>query len=137
MDDLGWVTDLMVCGIFMGIEASVEAIFVRLTTKYTAAEAATITTKVTNIIGKTSIHGAERIAGEGATRGGVLSLEEIGIVRSEGVKMTANNGTIVHMLKQSDGRFSAVVDGEKGLVTTFKNFSEKSIQKLSTRYGWK
>lgn len=35
-----------------------------------------------------------------------------------------------------DGRFKVVVDGELGLITTFQNLSQKSLDRLAKNYGW-
>jgi len=81
-------------------------------------------------------HGAERIAGAGATRGGVLSLEEIAAVREHGRVMTQAGGGTVRIFEQG-GRFNVVVEGERGIITTFRNLSQKSLDGLAKNYGWK
>jgi len=71
-------------------------------------------------IGQITSHGEERITGPNATRGGTLSPREVGGVRSAGTTMSGSNGTVVKILQQVDGRYSVVVDSERGLVTTLK-----------------
>jgi RHS repeat-associated protein len=99
-----------------------------------------IEVEASNATGKisTTVHGAERIAGSAATRGGVLSESEIAIVQKSGLEMSANNGTIVSLMKQDNGKFSAVVTNAEGkIVTTMKDWSAKSIDRISKNYGWK
>ncbi len=85
---------------------------------------------------ETTAHGATRVAGAGATRGGVLNEAEIAVVRGSGATYTQSNGAIARILQQADGRFSVVVDGERGLITTFQNLSQNSLERLAKNYGW-
>ncbi len=39
--------------------------------------------------------------------------------------------------QQVDGRFNVVVRGQRGVITTFKNLSEKSLGRLAKNHGWK
>jgi hypothetical protein len=82
-------------------------------------------------------HGATRIAGQGATRGGTLTAEEIAVVRAEGKLMTAENGASVRIMQNEAGRSSVVVEGERGVITTLKDISQKAVDRLSKNYGWK
>ena len=87
-------------------------------------------------IGPTTAHGAERIAGAAATRGGVLAEEQILLVRGSGQLLTQADGAAVRVLQNEAGRFDVVVDGSRGLITMFSNLSQKSLERLGTRYGW-
>lgn len=87
-------------------------------------------------IGATTAHGAERVAGAGATRGGVLTPEQIVQVRGSGQLLTQADGATVRALQNSAGRYDVVVDGERGLITTFNNLSQKSFDRLANNYGW-
>jgi hypothetical protein len=78
----------------------------------------------------------ERIKGLGATRGGVLSVADIQRVRKMGQKYTQRNGATVHVLENAAGRLDVVVDGTRGLITTFENISQKSHDRLAKNYGW-
>jgi hypothetical protein len=71
-----------------------------------------------------------------ASRGGVLSLGEIAAVRAAGRLLTQADGAIVRVLRVGD-RFNVVVEGQRGIITTFKNLSHKSLDGLARRYGWK
>ncbi len=85
----------------------------------------------------TTAHGAERLAGATATRGGVLAASEVSAVQQGGRLMTANNGTTVRLMEQANGRFSAVVTNAEGrIVTTMKDWSAKAIERISRNYGW-
>lgn len=84
---------------------------------------------------QTTNHGAERIAGQNATRGGVLSTSEIMQTNSFGKKLTQANGAIVKVY-EIGGRFNITVTGDRGLITTFKNLSPESLNRLSKRYDW-
>jgi hypothetical protein len=93
-------------------------------------------TRTVEGVGQVTAHGAERVAGASATRGGVLSAEQIVTVRTTGQLMRQVDGATVRVLENGSGRFDVVVDGQKGLITTFQNLSENSLIRLSNRYGW-
>jgi hypothetical protein len=84
----------------------------------------------------TTVHGAERLAGAGATRGGVLSSEMVQTVMQNGRTLTQADGATVHILQNAEGRFNVVVWGDRGLITTFQNLRQKSFDRLSKNYGW-
>ena len=99
---------------------------------------ATNTAGAAGEVGETSIHGAERIAGPAATRGGVLSSAEIAEVRSGAQQVfSQTNGATAKVFQQADGRFSVVVDGDRGFMTSFKNLSQGSLDRIAKNYGWK
>ena len=86
---------------------------------------------------ETTIHGAERIAGRGATRGGVLSETGINAVRQGGRVITQADGATVRILQNGSGRFNVVVEGERGIITTFENLSQKALDRLARNFGWR
>ena len=87
---------------------------------------------------RTTAHGAQRIAGSAATRGGVLAVDEITNVEKAGTLFKANNGATVRLMQQPNGRFSAVVRNSNGqVVTTIKNWSQRSIDRIARNYGWR
>jgi RHS repeat-associated protein len=86
---------------------------------------------------KTTTHGAARIAGALATRGGVLTEEAIAAVCEGGRAMTQADSAIVHILENASGRFNVVVEGERGIITTFENLVQDSLDRLGRNYGWK
>ncbi|HMI02276.1 MAG TPA: DUF6443 domain-containing protein [Pedobacter sp.] len=86
----------------------------------------------------TTLHGAERIAGIGAaSRGGVLSSEGIRTTMTLGRQIKQLDGATVFLREITPGRFNAVVQGEKGIITTMANWSQKSINRIAKNYGWK
>lgn len=85
---------------------------------------------------QTTAHGAERLAGAAATRGGVLTAEAAKVVQSTGRVMTQADGASVRILTNEAGRSNVVVSGERGIITTFENLSEKSLNRLAKNYGW-
>jgi hypothetical protein len=93
------------------------------------AEAATL---------RTTVHGAARIAGAAATRGGILSRFEVAVTRTFGQRMVQADGASVSVLKTAGGRFNVVVrNNETGrVVTTLKGISQKSFDRLARRYGY-
>ena len=51
--------------------------------------------------------------------------------------MTQADGAAVRILETTPGRFDVVVEGERGVITTFKNLSQKSLGRLSKNYKWR
>ena len=86
---------------------------------------------------RTTAHGAERIAGANATRGGVLSAEGIGYTKQYGRAISQADGATIYLHEINPGRFNAVVEGRKGVITTMENWSQKSINRVAKNYGWK
>ncbi|MBE2180291.1 MAG: hypothetical protein IAE97_07450 [Chthoniobacterales bacterium] len=117
----------------VALGAGVAAAYQSITT--TAASVVNSLTTRTTL--QTTIHGAERIAGAAATRGGVLSEAGVAAVRQGGQVMTQADGATVRVLQNQTGRFNVVVEGERGIITTFENLSQKSLDRLSKSYGWK
>ena len=85
----------------------------------------------------TTLHGTQRIAGSLATRGGVLSLRQAWTTRILGSGFKQADGATVYLRQLSSGRYNAVVWGEKGIITTMKGWSQKSIDRIAKNYGWK
>jgi len=50
--------------------------------------------------------------------------------------MTQADGATVRVLQNSAGRFDVVVEGERGLITTFENLGQRALDRLAARYGW-
>lgn len=86
---------------------------------------------------QTTAHGTERIAGAAATRGGVLSEAGVTAVQQGGRVMTQADGATIRILQNEAGRFNVVVEGQRGIITTFENLSQKSLDRLGGNYGWK
>lgn len=58
------------------------------------------------------------------------------MVRGAGTAYTQSNEAIARVLRPADGRYGVVIDGNRGLITTFKNLSQNSLDRLATNYGW-
>ena len=85
---------------------------------------------------QSTAHGVQRIAGTTATRGGVLSVNEVRVTKSVGKAFTQADGATVYLHEITPGRFNAVVEGRKGIITTMGNWSQKSINRIAKNYGW-
>jgi len=51
--------------------------------------------------------------------------------------MRQADGATVRILEQQSGRFNVVVEGEKGIITTFQNLSQSALDRLARNYGWR
>lgn len=86
---------------------------------------------------QTTAHGSERIAGAAATRGGVLSAAGIKQTKQLGKIFTQADGATVYLHEVKPGKFNAVVENTSGkIVTTMENWSQKSITRIGSNYGW-
>ena len=85
---------------------------------------------------QSTAHGVQRIAGTTATRGGVLSVNEVRVTKAVGKAFTQADGATVYLHEITPGRFNAVVEGRKGIITTMGNWSQKSINRIAKNYGW-
>ncbi|MEO8682345.1 MAG: RHS repeat-associated core domain-containing protein [Vicinamibacterales bacterium] len=84
-------------------------------------------------------HGAARIAGQGATRGGTLGAVEITSVRGAfDAKYIANvNGATALVAKTANGRYNVVIEGDSGkYITSFRNLDQKSLHRMAKKYDW-
>ena len=82
-------------------------------------------------------HGATRVAGLNATRGGVLGRGQVFMTRMFGQRLVQADGAVIRVYKLTSGRFNVVVSGNRGVITTFSRISEKSLNRLAKNYGWK
>ncbi len=87
---------------------------------------------------QTTIHGAARIAGPAATRGGVLSIVEVNATKSLGRAFTQADGANVFLHEITPGRFNAVIQNQTTgkVITSMGNWSQKSINRIAKNYGW-
>jgi hypothetical protein len=83
-------------------------------------------------------HGAKRIAGEAATRGGVLSMEGVNATKTLGRTFSQADGANVFLHEITPGRFNAVIQNQTTgkVITTMSNWSQKSINRIGKNYGW-
>jgi hypothetical protein len=115
-----------------------------ITTAGVTTTAATVTTAASTPAGQrairsieTTLHGAERIAGPAATRGGVLTEPAIALVRQVGIVMQQGDGAIVRILPRG-ARFDVVIENQttNRVITTFEGISRRALGRLARRYGW-
>lgn len=85
---------------------------------------------------KTTKHGADRIADNNPSRGGTLNQAEIEAAKS-GRQMTQGDGARVYIQEVAPGKYNVVVEGERGLITSFRHLRLKSVLRLTKNYGWK
>jgi hypothetical protein len=102
----------------------------------TDSAAAAVVSEQGSVTLQTTVHGAERIAGAGATRGGVLTQDAVRTVQQGGKLMKQADGASVHVMQNTAGKFDVVVSGDRGIITTFSNLSQKSLDRLGKNYGW-
>ena len=76
-------------------------------------------------------HGAQRMADR--SRLGAEGVRDA--VANATRQLVQSDGANV-FVRQVNGRFNVVVQGERGVITTFKNLSEKSLDRLAKNYGW-
>jgi RHS repeat-associated protein len=103
------------------------------------AGAQAVTKAASSLLGQTE-HGAARAAGSavgGASRGGTLSYFEGLKTRVFASRtLTQADGAKVYVRDVTGGRFNVIVSGDRGTITSFRTISEKSLNRLATRYGW-
>ncbi|MCX6602066.1 MAG: RHS repeat-associated core domain-containing protein [Acidobacteria bacterium] len=81
-------------------------------------------------LGLRSGHGAFRLAVRG------FSEADIALTKTGNV-LRQTDGAKVYIKELGGGKFNFIVEGEHGVVTAIKNISQKSLERLATRYGWK
>lgn len=80
---------------------------------------------------RATAHGAMRMAQ--ASRLSAAAAKEV--VRGATTRGLQADGAEV-FIQLVNGRFNVVVSGERGVITTFKNLSERSLARLARNYGW-
>ena len=66
----------------------------------------------------------------------MLSLEGVNTTKPLGKAIKQVDGATIYLLEISLGKFNAVVEGNKGIITTMSNWSQKSINRIAENYGW-
>jgi hypothetical protein len=79
----------------------------------------------------TTKHGAERLIERGFTPKDISDLK----LRPDIIK-TQSDGAQV-FIKQVNGKYNVIVEGDNGVITSLKNISENSLNRLSDNYGWR
>ena len=81
-------------------------------------------------LGLRSGHGAFRLAARGFTEADIVLTKSGNVLRQA-------DGAKVFVKELGGGKFNVIVEGEHGVVTALKNISQKSLDRLASRYGWK
>ncbi|WP_309670459.1 RHS repeat-associated core domain-containing protein [Gemmatimonas sp.] len=105
---------------------------------------------ITGLVRGTFVKAAIRVAetsaspGIAATTHGAMRLADPARLGTAGVRDAISNAT--RSFTQKDGaqvfaqqvgsRLNVVVQGERGVITTFRNLSDKSLARLAKNYGW-
>ena len=79
----------------------------------------------------TTKHGAERLIERGFTPKDISDLK----LRPDIIK-TQSDGAQV-FIKQVNGKYNVIVEGDNGVITSLKNISENSLNRLSGNYDWR
>jgi hypothetical protein len=88
-------------------------------------------------VARVTAHGAARLAGPGATRGGVLSYTEALATRFvSSAKYTAANGASVYVRAIEGGKFNVAMWGRNGFITSYRHVSAKTLSRLGKSGGW-
>lgn len=74
-------------------------------------------------------HGAERLTRAGFTDD-LVAQTKAGLVTRQA------DGASVYVREVSPGRFDFIVEGQRGVITAHRNWSQKSVDGLARRYGW-
>jgi hypothetical protein len=76
-------------------------------------------------------HGAERLADPART----LSQAEIAAARGAHTLRQADGATVyIHQVEP--GKFNVFIEGERGIVTTFRHLDTDAVRRLAVNYGW-
>ena len=78
-----------------------------------------------------TVHGAQRLA----DRAG-LGIEGVRDVVANATRQLVQKHGADVFIKQVNGRINVVVQGERGVITTFKNLSQRKLDNLAKNYGW-
>ncbi len=84
-------------------------------------------TSITN----TTKHGAERLLERGFTPSEIIALKN-----HPDIIMTQSDGANV-LITNFNGKYNIIVEGENGVITSLKNISQKSFDRLAENYNWK
>jgi len=79
----------------------------------------------------TTKHGAKRLIERGFTPKNISDLK----LRPDIIKTQADGAQV--FIKQVNGKYNVIVEGYNGVITSLKNISEKSLNRLSNNYGWR
>ena len=76
-------------------------------------------------------HGAERLIERGFTSKDISDLK----LNPDIIKTQVGGAQV--FIKRINGKDNVIVEGNNGIITSLKNISGKSINRLSDNYGWR
>lgn len=76
-----------------------------------------------------TLHGAERLTQAGFDEAAVAATKA-------GQVLQQADGATVYLNEVSAGRYDFIVEGENGVITAHRNWSEKAIERIARNYGW-
>ncbi len=80
--------------------------------------------------------------GVAATTHGSLRLSQAGFTddlvaqTKSAIQTTQRDGAIVYIRQVSPGRFDFIVEGERGVITAHRGWTQKSVDRLAKNFGW-
>lgn len=81
--------------------------------------------------GSNTAHGAQRLRERGFTDDEIILMRQTSDIR------TQSDGARVYIREMSPGRFNVIVQGERGVITAFRNIRQGALDRLVKNYGWK
>lgn len=78
---------------------------------------------------RATVHGSERLTQAGFT-------DDLIAQTRAGLATRQSDGANVFVREVTPGRFDYIVEGERGVVTAHRGWSQKSIDRLAKNYGW-
>lgn len=78
---------------------------------------------------RATVHGSERLTQAGFT-------DDLIAQTRAGLATRQSDGANVFVREVTPGRFDFIVEGERGVVTAHRGWSQKSVDRLAKNYGW-
>jgi len=78
---------------------------------------------------RATVHGSERLSQAGFT-------DDLVAQTKSALSTTQADGAAVYVREVSPGRFDFIVEGERGVITAHRGWSQKAIDRLAANYGW-
>jgi len=83
----------------------------------------------------TTAHGLARVGGA-ALRGGTLGPGGVLVTKLLGTRLVQADGAQV-FVRAVGTRFNVVVEGSRGIITTFQGIDARALANLAAKYGWR
>jgi len=81
-------------------------------------------------VGETQYMEIQRLRERGFTN------SEIEETRQSTTVLKQSDGARVFIKETAQGRFNVIVEGERGIITAFRNIRRGALERLSRNYGW-